>query len=112
MEVNQHELYEYARKRIKQKKRLYLHFIIFILGSIFLFVSNNWLNFYPDRNWWIWIVSIWVFIFLFHLIKVFVTDSFMNKNWERTQIDKLILKQNKKIEQLKNDLDNTKSTNI
>ena len=34
----------------------------------------------------------------------------MNKNWEREQIDKLMLKQNKKIEQLKNNIDNTKPT--
>ena len=29
----------------------------------------------------------------------------MNKNWERTQIDKLIAKQERKIEQLQKDLD-------
>jgi hypothetical protein len=32
----------------------------------------------------------------------------MNKNWERAQIDKLMLQQNKKIEKLKNDLENSK----
>jgi hypothetical protein len=37
-----------------------------------------------------------------------ITDSFMNKNWERAQIDKLMLKQTKKIEQLQNDLENAK----
>lgn len=35
MENNQHELYEYARRRMKQKKRLYFHFILFFVGSIF-----------------------------------------------------------------------------
>jgi hypothetical protein len=34
----------------------------------------------------------------------------MNKNWERAQIDKLMLKQTKKIEQLKNDLENSNPT--
>lgn len=34
----------------------------------------------------------------------------MNKNWERAQIDKLMLKQSKKIEQLKNDLENSNPT--
>lgn len=29
----------------------------------------------------------------------------MNKNWERSQIDKLIAKQERKIEQLEKDLD-------
>jgi hypothetical protein len=38
MEREQHELYEYAR-RLKQKK-LYLHFVLLFLASLFLFVSN------------------------------------------------------------------------
>ena len=109
MEPNQHELYEYARNRIKQKKRLFIHFIIFFVGSIFLFVANHWLSYHDEINWWIWAATVWFFIFIFHCIKVLITDSFMNKNWERAQIDKLMLRQTKKIEQLKNDLENSKS---
>lgn len=108
MEAQQHELYEYARNRIKQKKRLFYHLVIICIGSIFIFVANKWLGLYPDKIWWTWAIAIWVFIFLLHSIKVFVIDSFMNKNWEREQIDKLILKQSKKIENLKNDLENSK----
>ena len=110
MESNQHELYEYARDRIKQKKGLSLHLIVIVIGSLFFYVANKWLSLYPETNWWIWVVTLWVFLFIFHTIKVFITDSFMNKNWERAQIDKLMLKQTKKIEQLKNDLENTKSS--
>jgi len=109
METEQHELYEYARDRIKQKKRLYFHFMVLIIGSLFLFIANKWLSFYPDRTWWTWAVTIWIFLFLLHGIKVFIIDSFMNKNWERTQIDKLMMQQVKKKEQLKNDLENAKS---
>jgi len=110
MERDQHELYEYARDRIKQKKRLYYHFIVLFIGSIFLFIANKWLSFYPETTWWIWAVTIWIFVFLFHFIKVFIIDSFMNKNWERSQIDKLMLQQTKKLEKLKNDLENSKSS--
>ncbi len=109
MERDQHELYEYARDRIKQKKRLYFHFTVLLIGSCFLFVANKWLSFYPDRTWWTWAVAIWLFLFLLHTIKVFIVDSFMNKHWERAQIDKLMLQQSKKIEQLKNDLENAKT---
>lgn len=105
MEKEQHELYEYARNRIKQKKRLYFHFVLLILGSIFLVVANLLLGFYPDTNWWIWTVTLWVFLFILHIIKVFITDAFMNKNWERTQIDKLVELQAKKIEKLNADLE-------
>ena len=37
----QFQLFENARKRIKQKKRLYLHFVIFLVGSVFLIVLNK-----------------------------------------------------------------------
>ena len=42
--------------------------------------------------------------------KFFVINNFMNKHWEREQIDKLVLRQGNKIEKLKNDLENSKST--
>lgn len=112
MEREQHELYEYARNRIKQKKRLYFHFILLIIGSLFLFIANNWLSFYPEKKWWIWAVTIWCFLFILHFIKVFITDAFMNKNWERTQIEKLMDLQTKKIEKLKNEIDKNSSSTI
>ena len=40
----QHELYENARKRINQKKRLYQHFVVFLIGSVFLIILNKFLN--------------------------------------------------------------------
>ena len=58
------------------------------------------------NSWYLWIISIWVFLFILHFIKVFITDSFMNKKWERDQIDRLIGKQEKKIEQLKIEIEN------
>ena len=108
MEAEQHELYEYARDRIKQKKGLFYHFVVLCLGSLFLFIANKWLGFYPEKTWWTWAITVWVFLFVLHVIKVFVINNFMNKNWEREQVDKLMLRQSKKIEKLKNDLENSK----
>ncbi|WP_310556044.1 2TM domain-containing protein [Flavobacterium sp.] len=105
MDQNQHELYEYARERLKQKKRLYYHFVFFVLLCIFSIVVNKLLNVYPETNWFLWVVTILSFIFVLHFIRVFITTSFMNKNWERAQIDKLIQKQERKIEQLEKDLE-------
>jgi len=109
MEKDQHELYEYASARIKQKKRLYFHFILLLVGSAFLFIANKWLNVYPEKNWWLWAVTSWTFLFILHVIKVFITDAFMNKDWERAQIDKLMLLQSKKIEKLQDTIANPKS---
>ena len=104
MEREQHELYEYARKRIKQKKRLYFHFVVLFLASLFLFISTKIFNFGINSNWYIWIITIWFFIFLLHFIKVYITDRFMNKNWERHQIDRLVALQQKKIQELQSQI--------
>lgn len=105
MEKDQHELYEYARKRIKQKKVLYFHFVLFILGSIFMFIANHFEAFGYTSNWSIWVITAWAFIFVLHFIKVFITDRFMNKDWERGQIERLIALQEKKIAQLQTKVD-------
>ncbi len=109
MENNQHELYEYARGRMKQKKRLYFHFVLFFVGSIFFLIIHRVLDLdiYPGSNWDLWAILIWAFIFILHFIRVFITDSLMNKNWERDQIDKLVAKQERKIQQLQSKVDNT-----
>ncbi len=108
MENNQHELYEYARRRMKQKKRLYFHFILFFVGSIFFLIIHRVLDLdiYPGSNWDLWAIVVWAFIFVLHFIRVFITDSFMNKNWERSQIDKLVAKQERKIQQMQSKIDN------
>lgn len=105
MEKEQHELYEYARKRINQKKALYFHFVLFLLGSIFLAIANYFFVFGFTTNWSIWVITAWLFILILHFIKVYITDRFMNKDWEREQIERLISLQRKKITQLQTKVD-------
>jgi protein-S-isoprenylcysteine O-methyltransferase Ste14 len=102
MEKEQHEQYEYARRRIKQKKRLYFHFVLLLIGSLFLFVAHNFFGIGINSEWHIWVITIWLFLFILHFIKVYITDRFMNKNWEREQIDRLVALQKKRIDQLEN----------
>jgi cell division protein FtsW (lipid II flippase) len=106
MEKELHEQYEYARRRIKQKKRLYYHFVLFVLGSLLLFVAHNFLDSTVVTDWYLWIITIWLFIFILHFIKIFITDRFMNKDWEREQIDRLVTLQKKKVEQLQTQIAN------
>ncbi len=103
MEINQHELYEYAICCLRQKKHLYFHFVLFFVGSIFMVTANKLLNVKPETDWYKWGIAIWGFVFVLHFIRVFITDSFINKKWERAQIDKLILKQERKLEQIEKD---------
>ena len=101
MEKEQQELYEYARNRIKQKKVLYFHFVLLIIGSIFMFIANHYfLIFGFSSNWSAWVITACLFLFILHFIKVFITDRFMNKDWEREQISRLVDKQQRKIDQL------------
>jgi cell division protein FtsW (lipid II flippase) len=103
MDKDQHELYENARQRLRQKKILYYHFVLLIIGSIFLFIANVFLKYGQPQQWYIWACIIWVFLFILHFTKVFITDRFMNKDWEREQIDRLIQKQKNKISELTED---------
>lgn len=105
MDPMQHEQYEYARRRIRQKKNVFLHFLLFLVGSLFLLLAEKVMNIGEPENWCIWAIIGWGFIFVMHFLKVFVTDSFMNKNWEQHQIEKLIALQQKKIRKLQAELD-------
>ncbi|HEY9221903.1 MAG TPA: 2TM domain-containing protein [Lutibacter sp.] len=102
----QHELYENARKRSIQKKRLYYHFIVFIVGAIFLILLNKILKVGETvvENWFVWAITLWFFFFVLHFINVFVTNRFMGKEWERIQTEKLIQKQELKIAQLEKEM--------
>mgnify|MGYP003610988631 FL=1 len=111
MEKELHEQYEYARRRIKQKKRLYYHFVLFVLGSLLLFVAHNFLDSTVVTDWYLWIITIWLFLFILHFIKIFITDRFMNKDWEREQIDRLVALQKKKLDQLQTQVANDELNN-
>jgi hypothetical protein len=69
----QHELYENARKRTKQKKRLYLHFVVFVVGSVFLFIMDRVLEIGEEylKGWFVWAVLLWSFFFVIKFIKFF-----------------------------------------
>ncbi|PHS07384.1 MAG: dihydrofolate reductase [Kordia sp.] len=99
---NQHEQYENARIRTKQKKRLYFHFILFVLGAITLAILNKGLRIGEDiiTNWYLIAIVIWGFLFLIHVVNVFITNRFFGKEWERIQTDKILAKHDKKVTKL------------
>jgi cell division protein FtsW (lipid II flippase) len=109
MEKEFHEQYEYARRRLRQKKRLYYHFVLFMLVSIFLFIAHRFFDVGIETNWCIWVITLWLFLFVLHFIKVFITDRFMDKNWERDQIERLVALQQKKVAQLQSKIEENNS---
>lgn len=110
LDSEQRELYDYARRRAVEKKRLFQHFIIFLIGAVFLIILNVVIgyqeNFMPlGYNWFVWAILLWAFIFLIHLFNVFVTNSFMGKEWEDRQMQKLVNKQKEKIAEMRSQVE-------
>ena len=108
IDVEQREQYEYARRRIKQKKNLMRHFILFLVGSVLLIIINPLLGYGKDffiKDWFIWAILIWTFIFLVHLFNVFVMNKFMDKEWEDRQLEKLKVRQAERMAELQKKLD-------
>lgn len=114
MEKEQIEIYEKAKKRIKQKKRLYYHFIVFLIGSLFLIVLNTFFNVGQEQygEWFKYAVALWLLIWIFHFVNVFVTNKFFGKEWERTETEKLIQKHKIKVEKLEKKLIKTGAINL
>lgn len=105
IELEQHEQLEYAHKRIKQKKNLYVHFVLFLIGSIFLILINKVLKYGEEYNWFVWAITFWAFLFVAHVINVFVTQKFMGVEWEREQRQKLVAKQRQRIKELQKEIE-------
>ncbi|WP_179354226.1 dihydrofolate reductase [Winogradskyella vidalii] len=106
IDKDQLELIENAQKRIKQKKRLYIHFVIFLIGAIFLILANTVLgigkNFkIAGIDWFVYAVIVWFALFIYHFISVFITNKFMGKDWEKQQLEKLVNLQEQRIDKLK-----------
>ena len=105
VDIEQHELLENAHARIKQRKRLFLHFVIFLIGSVFLILLNKILKYGEEYDWFLWAITFWAFIFVIHVFNVFVTQKFMGKDWERKQREKLVTKQKQRISELQKEIE-------
>lgn len=98
------EQFLYAQDRIRQKKRLNLHFVFFLIGSAFIIILDQVLEVGHEalpENWYVWAILIWTFFFLIHAFNVFFTNRFMGKKWENEQLDILKAKQQNRIAELK-----------
>jgi dihydrofolate reductase len=71
IDKDQLELIQNAQQRVKQKKRLYIHFVIFLIGSVFLILANTVLGIGEGvkifgKNWFVFAILVWLFLFLYH----------------------------------------------
>ncbi|HSM64568.1 MAG TPA: 2TM domain-containing protein [Gillisia sp.] len=110
LDSDQRQMYENARARALQKKRLFQHFVIFLVGGVLLIILNVVIGYREDfkplgYNWFVWAILLWTFFFLIHVINVWVTSSFMGKEWEQKQLEKLVAKQKERIAELQQKVD-------
>ncbi len=103
------ELLENAQSRIRQKKNVYRHFVIFLFISGFTLFIDFILEIGPDLvlfdySWSIWILIIWTFILLYHLFDVFISKKIISNKWVSNQKSQLIKVQQEKIKSLKQDI--------
>lgn len=108
IDSEQREQYEYARSRIIQKKNLMRHFIFFLAGSVLFIVLDAFLKVGQDflgNNWYIWAILIWAFFFLIHALNVSLMNTFMGKEWEDRQLEKLKVQQAERMVELRKKVD-------
>lgn len=105
IDLEQHELLEHAQKRIKQKKRLFTHFVVFLIGSVFLILINKIFKYGDTYDWFVWAITVWAFLFALHAFNVFVTQKFMGQEWERQQREKLVAKQKQRIAEIQKEIE-------
>lgn len=103
-------LIENAQRRIKQKKGLTTHFVVFIAFSIIFIILNLALDFGKDITlfgwpWFVWAILLWFLFIIIHTINVFIVNKLMGKEWEEKQFDRLVAKQQKKIIELQKRVD-------
>ncbi len=106
IDTEQLALIQNAQRRIKQKKRLYTHFVTFLIGSLFFILANVVLGIGKEVTffgieWFVFAILAWLFLFLYHAFNVFITHKFLGKDWEKYQLDKLVAQQQQRIGKLK-----------
>jgi len=104
LDLEQHEKIEYAQERIRQKKNLYRHFVWFLIGSVVLVILNKVLKYGEAYDWSYWAIALLGFIFLVHLVNVFIMNEFMGRDWERQQREMLVQKQQERIAVIKKEV--------
>jgi dihydrofolate reductase len=109
IDKEQLELIQNAQRRIRQKKRFYTHFIVFAIFALIFFTFNVGLGLADEimiatLPWSVVIIFVWFVLLFWHFVNVFLINTFMGKNWEQQQLNKLVSKQQVRIEKIKKNL--------
>ncbi|MEO9552691.1 MULTISPECIES: dihydrofolate reductase [Nonlabens] len=101
----QKEMIENAQRRIKEKRGLFTHFVVFLVGAVgLIIISQVLMQQEPLRilnvEWWVWVLFVWLLILIYHAFKVFITNRLLGPGWEKRQYERLVQKQKDRIAQI------------
>ena len=103
------EQYQYAHKRIKQKKYLMWHLVLFIASSMLFMILDLVLEIGHQvlmKSWCFWAIIFLAFVLVIHTLNVFIIHTFMGQKWEDDQLEKLKRKQERRISELEKTVSN------
>ena len=85
------EQYNRAVRKVKRKRGFIIHTIVFLFGSIALFLIN--LNFvYTHEPWFLIPVGIWFLALFIH--GLYAYKGLLTKEWEEREVDKELRRMN------------------
>jgi hypothetical protein len=83
-QMSEQELYREAKERVEAKKGFYIHFTIFALVSIMLYII--WRVTWTGYPWYIWPIFGWGIGIAAHFLAVFVFPT--QSSWEKRAIER------------------------
>ena len=92
--MNEEEIkYQKAKKRVKAIKGFYIHFVIYILVNLFLFLLNIIIS--PAILWFLVSLLGWGIGVIAHALSVFGSGRLFGADWEEKKIREIMEKEEK-----------------
>lgn len=82
--TDEEKLYEEARKIVEAKKGFYIHFIVYVIISVVIYLV--WRFTWTGYRWYIWPILGWGVGVLFHFLAVFFFSEL--SSWDKKAIAK------------------------
>jgi Na+/proline symporter len=91
--MEKYKNYVMAKRKLEEKKELYIHFIIYLIVNAIAIIGTLYL--YPKENYWFFLPVIGGVGLLAHYFTLYHSTLFFDRNWEKKELRKLITGINK-----------------
>jgi hypothetical protein len=86
--LNEQQIYEEARQRIRDKRNFYTNLIAWAIVNIVIIII--WLIYSLGRSpWFLWPLCIWGVVILYKFLRVFVINRKLDRNAIDREIEKI-----------------------